>query len=140
MEVPTILVPGFARASQLGNTNEVLNTMKLFALTSLDNQRLIAHALESVWSQFDWSIDPLELIEEIPDWLVAKLTADEIRELGGYDAISDDGDQQGATTADALSALSPLVATKVLERMTDAEIRSLIGLSMEGYIPKQTPQ
>jgi hypothetical protein len=140
MEVPTILVPGFARASQLGNTDEVLNTMKLFALTSLDNQRLIAHSLESVWPQFDWSIDPLELIEEIPDWLVAKLTADEIRELGGYDAISDDGDQQGATTADALSALSPLVATKVLERMTDAEIRSLIGLSMEGYIPKQTPQ
>jgi hypothetical protein len=140
MEVPTILVPGFARASQLGNTDEVLNTMKLFSLTCLANQRLISECLEIVWPQFDWSIDPLELIEETPEWLIAKLTADEIRELGGYAAIEVKEGETGTSTSDALSALSPLVATKVLERMSDEEIRALIGLTMEGYIPKQTPQ
>jgi len=85
MEVPTILIPGFARGGQLGNTNEVLNTMKLFALTALDYQRLISQSLETVLPQFDWSIEPLELIEEIPDWLISNLTEDELRALGGYE-------------------------------------------------------
>ena len=140
MEVPTILIPGFARASQLGNTNEVLNTMKLFSLTALDYQRLISQSLETVFPQFDWSIEPLELIDEIPDWLVDKLTADEIRELGGYAAIEVKEGEKGTSISDALSALSPLVATKVLERMSDKEIRALIGLTMEGFTPTETPQ
>jgi len=84
MEVPDILIPGLARQGQLGNTQELLHTMKLFALTSLDYQRLIAQALEMVWPQFDWTIEPLELIEEIPDWLIDKLTDDEVRALKGY--------------------------------------------------------
>ena len=140
MEVPTILVPGFARSSQLGNNNELINTMKLFSLTALDYQRLISQSLEMVWPQFDWSIEPLELIEEVPDWLVAKLTADEIRELGGYEAIATEDGQADTSTSDALSALSPLVATKVLERMSDEEIRALIGLSMDGFTPKEENQ
>jgi len=140
MEVPTILIAGFARASQLGNNNELINTMKLFSLTSLDYQRLISQSLETVFPQFDWTIEPLELIEEVPDWLVAKLTADEIRELGGYEAIATDDGQSGTSKSDALSALSPLVATKVLEKMSDEEIRALIGLTMYGYIPKEQTQ
>jgi len=140
MEVPTILVPGFARSGQLGNTQELLNTMKLFALTALDYQGLITRSLETIFPQFDWSIEPLELIEEIPDWLVAKLTADEIRELGGYAPIEVEDGKSGTSTSDALSALSPLVATKVLERMTDEEIRGLVNLGMDGFIPKETSE
>jgi hypothetical protein len=85
MEVPTILVPGFARSNQLGNTNEVLNTMKLFSLTALDYQRLISQSLEMIWAQYNWTIEPLQLIEEVPDWLIATLTEDELRALGGYE-------------------------------------------------------
>jgi len=90
MEVPTILIPGFARSSQLGNNNELINTMKLFSLTALDYQRLISQSLEMVFPQFDWSIEPLELIEEIPDWLIPTLTEDEIRALGGYEPKTDE--------------------------------------------------
>jgi len=136
MEVPTILIPGFAQSGQLGNTQELLNTMKLFGLISLDIQRLVSEAFEMVFPLLDWAIEPLELIEDTPDWLVAKLTADEIRELGGYAPIEVADGESGTSTSDALSALSPLVATKVLERMTDEEIRGLVNLGMDGYIPK----
>jgi len=109
-------------------------------LTALDYQGLITRSLETIFPQFDWSIEPLELIEEIPDWLVAKLTADEIRELGGYAPIEVEDGKSGTSTSDALSALSPLVATKVLERMTDEEIRGLVNLGMDGFIPKETSE
>jgi len=140
MEVPTILVPGFARSSQLGNNDELINTIKLFSLTALDYQKLVSQSLEIVFPQYDWSIDPLELIDIVPDWLVDKLTADEIRELGGYAPIATEDGESGTSTSDALSALSPLVATKVLERMSDAEIRGLIGLSMEGFTTQEETQ
>ena len=90
METPTMLVSGFAQSGQLGNTDEIVNTMKLFSLTALDYQVLISGALEIVMPHFNWSIDPLELIEEIPDWLVSELTSDEKRALKGYDPKTDE--------------------------------------------------
>jgi len=137
MEVPTILIPGFAQSGQLGNTQELLNTMKLFGLISLDIQRLVSEAFEMVFPLLDWAIEPLELIEDTPDWLVAKLTADEIRELGGYSPIDEETGASSSATADALAALSPLVATKVLDRMSTEEIRGLIGLKGSPILPEE---
>ena len=137
MEVPTILISGFAQSGQLGNTQELLNTMKLFALTALEYQRLVSEVFEMVFPLLDWKIDPLELIDEVPDWLVAKLTADEIRELGGYKPIDEETGASSSATADALAALSPLVATKVLDKMSTEEIRGLIGLNGAPELPEE---
>ena len=138
MEVPDILIPGLARQGQLGNTSELLHTMKLFALTALDYQRLVSEVFEMVWPIQDWNIDPLELIEETPQWLIDKLTDEEVRQLGGYAPLEVTLDVSDSKISDALNTLSPLVATKVLEKMSDEEIRGLIGLTMEGFTAKET--
>ncbi len=69
--------------------------------------------------------------------MVAKLTADEIRELGGYSPIDEETGASSSATADALAALSPLVATKVLDRMSTEEIRGLIGLKGSPILPEE---
>lgn len=85
MDVPHVLIPGFAQQGQLGNTQEMLTALKLFANSVGRKQRLITRALEKVWPEFDWTIEPLIIIEELPEWLLAVLTEDEKRQLGGYD-------------------------------------------------------
>lgn len=60
MNVPPILV-GFATPGQLGNNEELKNTMDLFKMTVLDRQELIKEALTLVWPNMDWSITPLSL-------------------------------------------------------------------------------
>jgi hypothetical protein len=85
MDVPHVLIPGFAQQGQLGNTQEMLTALKLFQNSVNRKQRLVSRALEQVWPEFDWSIEPLVIIEELPNWLLAELTGDEKRQLGGYE-------------------------------------------------------
>lgn len=87
MDVPEVLIPGFARQGQLGNTQEILTILKLFQNSIGRKQRLITRALEKVFPQLDWKIEPLVLIEELPDWLLNSLTDDEKRQLGGYEPL-----------------------------------------------------
>mgnify|MGYP000168024595 CR=1 FL=1 len=88
MDVPEVLVPGFARQGQLGNTQEILTTLKLFQNAIGRKQRLISRTLEKVFPQFNWKIEPLQLIEELPQWLLDSLTQDEKRLLGGYQPLT----------------------------------------------------
>jgi hypothetical protein len=72
-------------------------------------------------------IKPLESVKVQIDnaTMVANLTQEEIRDMIGMDEL------EGAVTnpvADAIGMISPLVATKVLDNMTIAEIRALVGL------------
>jgi hypothetical protein len=127
MDVPHVLIPGFAQQGQLGNTQEMLTALKLFQNSVNRKQRLVSRAMEQVWPEFDWSIEPLVIIEELPDWLLAVLTPEEKRILGGYENKVQDGGE--VNVADKLNVLSPLVATKVLDRMTDDEIRGLVDLA-----------
>ena len=53
-------------------------------------------------------------------------------EIKNYQIINEtivEVEEEGSATQDALNAMSPLVATKVLESMTENEIRALAGLS-----------
>ena len=62
--------------------------------------------------------------------LTAVMTTAEIREMAGLPPLA--AEQEAGGAADALATLSPLVATKVLDKMTDEEIRGLIGLRGKG--------
>jgi len=124
MNVPEVLIPGFAKPGQLGNSQEMVNLLKMFATSIIKNQRMITRTFERVWPERDWTIDPLVIIEELPDWLLEVLTPEEKRQLGDYEPLID----SETTTAESLSILSPLVATKVLNEMSSEEIRALIGL------------
>jgi hypothetical protein len=137
MDVPHVLISGFAQQGQLGNTQEMLTALKLFQNSVGRKQRIVARALEQVFPQFDWAIEPLVIIEELPEWLLAVLTPEEKRQLGGYEnQIQEKGE---ANVADKLNVLSPLLATKVLERMTEDEIRGLVDLApkVSGDEPKE---
>lgn len=85
MDVPHVLISGFAQQGQLGNTQEMLTALKLFQNSVGRKQRIVARALEQVFPQFDWAIEPLVIIEELPEWLLTELTSDEKRQLGGYE-------------------------------------------------------
>lgn len=61
--VPPVLV-GFSTAGQLGNNQELKNTMDLFRLTVVERQNLIKEALTLVFPNQDWSISPLNLWNE----------------------------------------------------------------------------
>jgi DNA-binding MarR family transcriptional regulator len=65
--------------------------------------------------------------------LTAVMTTAEIRDMAGLPPLA--GEEQSAGgAADKLATLSPLVATKVLDKMTNEEIRDLIGLKGEGRV------
>lgn len=78
----------------------------------------------------DFSVEQVESIGV--DWLnpaVNKyLTNDEAREKLGLPAAEKSANYEAQKVTDAINALSPLVANKVLESMDPDEIRALVGL------------
>lgn len=88
--VPPVLV-GLTTPGQLGNTNEIVNHIKLFNLFVSNMKSLIENSLMMIFPEIDWKISTLSVIEELPTWLVAKLTPEEIRILGGYPPKAEGG-------------------------------------------------
>jgi hypothetical protein len=71
-------------------------------------------------------------IEEIINSLFEIAGINATIEIKNYQIINEtivEIEEEGSATSDALNAMSPLVATKVLESMTQNEIRALAGLS-----------
>lgn len=64
MGVPPILV-GFSTAGQLGNTQELVNSMDLFKLTVIESQDLIKEALTIVFPDKNWEMTKLTLWEPV---------------------------------------------------------------------------
>lgn len=60
MGVPPVLC-GFATAGQLGNNQELINTMELFKLSVIKRQDLISSALKMVFPSQDFTISPSTL-------------------------------------------------------------------------------
>jgi len=135
MEVPEVLVPGFAKQGQLGNVQEVKNILRMYQKTIGKKQRLIERGLSIVFPDVDWTIEPLELLDELPDWVQDVMTLPEKRDLAGLEPLESSANQ----VAEALGTISPLVATKVLERMTDTEIRGIVDLP-ERDEPESNPE
>lgn len=129
MQVPDVLISGFAKQGQLGNVQEMINTLAMFQQTIGRTQRMITRALEAVFPTLDWTIEPLTLINEIPDYVLEVMTAEEKRALGGLAVMEEQATESASKVADALATISPLVATKVLSSMTEAEIRAIVGLA-----------
>lgn len=78
-------------------------------------------------------LDPIQ--EQISEATFKEIaSADELRERAGLPKLETEANK----IADALRTLSPLVANKVLESMSAAEIRSLIGLGTTEPVVKTT--
>ena len=83
MGVPDVLVPGFAVPGQLGNKDEILTLLKMFNVTIGRKQRLSTRVFETVWPQFNWTVEPLSILEDLPQWLIDTMTTNEKRNIGG---------------------------------------------------------
>jgi len=64
MGVPPILV-GFSTAGQLGNVQELENTLELFKMTVSQDQDLISEALKMVFPDKDWTLSTLDLWKQV---------------------------------------------------------------------------
>lgn len=64
MGVPPVLC-GFATPGQLGNNQELVNTMELFKLSVIKRQDLISSALKMVFPEYDFTISPSTLWQTV---------------------------------------------------------------------------
>ncbi len=128
MGVPPELI-GVATPGVLGNNQQIVNLINLFNLTVEDRRAGITTPLARLFPELsDWSVKQLKPVDYIDPIVAAQLTADEIRAFGGFAALEKPQSTESEKTLQAVTGLSPIVATKVLNSMTTEEIRALVGL------------
>lgn len=121
---------GVRTSGQLGGRSELIEAYELFKAVYVNDR---VQKLERVFNYL-FSFNGLAILEIEPtDPITERLSEQtllqiasraELREMMG---LKDDTVNVPKTT-DSIQALSPLVANKVLEKLTDTEIRELVGL------------
>lgn len=129
-EVPPVLA-GFEDASILGSNQTFKNALTILQHSVEKDQMLIREALQMVLPDMNFEIGKLTLIDYIPSEVLAKLTDDELRELGGYAPIPKEGTTESQRVIDTLNSMSPLVANKILEALSEQQLLDLIGLKKQ---------
>ena len=127
MEVPEVLVSGFAKAGQLGNVNEINQTVTLFSISMHPKQDNITGIFKKVFPALEWEIEPLNVLDSLPQYVIEKMTDEEIRAIGNLPLL----ETKDASTSEKLSTLNPLVATKVLDKMGDSDVLEMVGLEVD---------
>ena len=135
-KIPSPMLFGVRVEGQLGGRNELLEAFELFNQTYVEQHRKHYEILLNELAQLkgiaaEFTIVPFEPMQKMmsENVMMQVLTKDEVREMYGYKSI--DIKTNLNATNDALNALSPLVANKVLESMTPNEIRALVSLPPE---------
>jgi hypothetical protein len=80
--VPPVLA-GFATQGQLGENQELKNSIDLFRLTVTENQNMITSTMKKIFPDKKWDITQLRLFDFIPSEVLQRLTEEEIREIFG---------------------------------------------------------
>ena len=126
--VPPVLI-GLEAANVLGNAQAIYNSLKMFMLIVKSRQQLIIESFNILFPGVDWSIKQLNIYDYLPNEVLASLTTDELRQLGGYPPQETKTSSSQELLINSLNSLSPLVANKVLESLSEEEIRGLVGLT-----------
>lgn len=130
---------GYSDAAVLGNTQALANAS--IELNKVVNplQRMITDAFGMLYPKMDWGISEYTPINYVDASLYQYMTEDEIRNIFlGLATKETEATAIGDKIVKAINSLSPLVANKVLEKLTDDEIRALIGLGAKVQQPTQT--
>jgi len=118
-----VRVPG-----QLGGRAEMIDAFNLFTNTYVSPKQEVQEQIYNIFAPIKGKLKIKQLEPIMPSFSEATLsqilTKDELREIIGRKPL--DVNVQ-STDADALSTLSPLVATKVLNQLTPNEVRKIIG-------------
>jgi hypothetical protein len=136
--VPPVLV-GLEAPTILGNAQAIYNSLKMFMLMIKSRQQLIIEAFNVLFPTYDFAIKQLNIYDYLPEAVLGSLTTDELRQLGGYPAQETKTSSSQELLINSLNSLSPLVANKVLESLSEEEIRGLVGLTgIKGGLPNAT--
>lgn len=130
--VTSPMLLGVKTEGQLGGRNELTQAYELYMNTVIKPyQNVILRAFKRLLAINRVTI-PFGVKDTSPlnslfgaDVLKDVLTQDELRNEMGFEPITS---KVSNSTTDAISTISPLVATKVLDNMSAEEIRELIGL------------
>ena len=143
---------GIKTEGQLGGRNEILESYELFKETYVKpRQDTVLGSVNKIFEIFGLSpiVDVKELkplAERLPisEITIAQIVPKEVLQeyiMEMYGIVIDTTQEIiKSNTVDAINALSPLVANKVLNNLTPNELRSLIGLPAEIDGDKITPQ
>ena len=126
---------GIKTEGQLGGNPELKTSYELFQSTyakpkanSFDKE--VNYVLSFSSKAGVYELRPTDPIGwQIPDSVLAQaITTDDAREKLGLPVAEKPIDSPSTKTLNAINGMSPLVATKLLEKLTDNEIRGLAGL------------
>ncbi len=85
-EIPPVLA-GFEDASILGSNQTFKNALVSLQHSVKIDQQILINALSAIYPDINFEIKQLKLIDYIPEQVLAKLTDDELRALGGYEPL-----------------------------------------------------
>jgi len=128
-KVTSPMLFGVRVEGQLGGRNEMVDAFNLFQNTYVTPRQKVQEKIYNLFAPVKGrlSIIPVEPI--MPSFgeatLMSILTKDEMREIVGREPL--DTKAQISSVVDDLNALSPLVATKVLNNLTKNEVRAIIN-------------
>ena len=125
---------GVKTEGQLGGRAELVEAYELFKNTYINDRQQKLERVINYLASFN-SIDGLYLqptepiTEQLSETVMSQVaTKDELREKLGLPILQEEELGGARLVADAINALSPLVANKVLESMSPNEIRALAAL------------
>lgn len=134
-QVVTPALFGIATAGALGQRNEIRDGYEIFNNVYVKERqqevsKIITNLRNLKGEQGEFKLIPLEPLKfEFSESIMAQnLTKDEIRELMGKEPLEAKVNTTAISINDNINSLSPLVATKVLEYMSEDEVRALAGL------------
>jgi hypothetical protein len=130
-EVPPVLA-GFEDASILGSNQTFKNALLTLQHSVIKDQDLVITGLNKIWPNIDFSVKQLQLIDYIPSEIMAKLTDDELREMGGFEPLPRNTQSQQQLVIDTLNSMSPIVATNIMKAMSQKQLLELVGLEIDG--------
>jgi DNA-binding MarR family transcriptional regulator len=134
-EVVSPMLFGIKTEGQLGGNNEIRTAYEVFINTyakpkQTKLERIINYFGSLMGKGNDYCItqlDPVRIV--VSDEMIKDvLQPDEVRELAGLPVVKREETSQGAKILSQLAAVSPLVANKILESLSEDEIRSFVGL------------
>lgn len=138
-QVTTPSIFGIAEAGKLGSRNEMRDGYEIFKNTYVNAKQMHLESVFNSLAQINGITSEIKILPTEPisfefseNALLSNMTKDEIRERLNLPVLEDNASTSAQKVVDGISALSPLVANKVLESMTADEIRALVGLEPKG--------
>ena len=146
-QITTPALMGIVTPGSLGQRNEIRDGYEIFNNTYIQNRQM---NMVEIFNRFRTNMGFVEETKIIPveplkfefteNIMSQNMTKDEIRQLMGREPLDNAIKTTAKIISDNINALSPLVANKVLESMTPAEIRSLAGLTENTPTTNTSPE